>query len=350
MISKPISVLEQYPVRKTKKQKNDFREDVKQYLESIGYPVNIEKGSFGARNAVAGNPENAKCVIAAHYDTPAGLPFPNLITPCNLFTFSLWQIATLVFMLILPFIAYWLGTFVTSGFSFGTWFANIILIIEFVFMMIGPANKTNANDNTSGVVTVLSIAENLPVELRDKVCFVLFDLEEAGLLGSSSYAKKYSKSIENQIVLNFDCVGDGNNIVFFPTKQLLKDEVKMKWLEYFEGVSEDVKSITIRRNGFSFYPSDQVNFPYGVGIAALNKSKRGILFCDKIHTKKDTVLDESNIAFICKNTIMTLENIDELPESSQKNNLNSRLTKILFFTTCVVIGFILGIGLGILGL
>ena len=51
-------------------------------------------------------------------------------------------------------------------------------------MMFGQANKHNANDNTSGVVTLLEIAGTLPENQRDKVCFVLFDLEEAGMIGS----------------------------------------------------------------------------------------------------------------------------------------------------------------------
>ena len=35
-------------------------------------------------------------------------------------------------------------------------------------------------------------------------------------------------------------------------------------------------------------------FPYGVGICALKKSKFG-LYLGRIHTKKDTVLEETNV-------------------------------------------------------
>ena len=47
-----------------------------------------------------------------------------------------------------------------------------------------------------------------------------------------------------------------------------------------------------------FYPSDQAHFPYGVGVAALNRSRRGILYMDKIHTPRDTVFCEENIEFL----------------------------------------------------
>jgi len=163
-----------------------------------------------------------------------------------------------------------------------------------LLMMFGPANRSNVNDNTSGVIAVLEMLRSLPEVNRDKVCFVLFDLEEAGLIGSSSYRKAHKKVTENQIVLNMDCVGEGDEIVFFPTKKLIKDREKMLDLCRCVGRFGD-KSITVKHKGFRYYPSDQRNFPYGVGIAAFRRSKWAGLYCDKIHTAKDTVLDERNV-------------------------------------------------------
>ena len=60
-------------------------------------------------------------------------------------------------------------------------------------------------------------------------------------------------------------------------------------------VQEGSKTITVKHKGFRYYPSDQKNFPYGVGIAAFRRNKFLGLYCDKIHTRKDTVLDESNV-------------------------------------------------------
>ena len=42
MITHPMDILKQYPIRKTKKQKQPFREDVKTYAESLGYQVTLE--------------------------------------------------------------------------------------------------------------------------------------------------------------------------------------------------------------------------------------------------------------------------------------------------------------------
>lgn len=294
MISKPVDVLEAFPIRKSKKQKQAFRDAVQSYLKTIGYEAAIEKGSIGARNIVIGNPETAKYLVTAHYDTPAVLPFPNLITPCNFWPFLGYQI--LITLLI--FAAALLPGFllalagVSADIAVRTW--SISLYALLVLMLFGPANKHNANDNTSGVVSVLEIAKSMPENYRDQVCFVLFDLEEAGLIGSASYQKAHKKHTANQLVLNMDCVGDGNEIMMFPTKKLLQNAEIMDRLRKITG-SWGEKSIAIREKGFAYYPSDQKNFPYGVGIAAFNRSSWAGLYCSRIHTKKDTVLEETNV-------------------------------------------------------
>ena len=48
----------------------------------------------------------------------------------------------------------------------------------------------------------------------------------------------------------------------------------------------------------AFYPSDQINFNRGVGVSALKRTKRGLLYMNRIHTKNDTVYDEENIEFL----------------------------------------------------
>ena len=89
-------------------------------------------------------------------------------------------------------------------------------------------------------------------------------------------------------------IGDGNEIMMFPTKKLLQNAEKMDQLRKITG-SWGEKSIAIREKGFAYYPSDQKNFPYGVGIAAFNRSSWAGLYCSRIHTKKDTVLEETNV-------------------------------------------------------
>ena len=68
----------------------------------------------------------------------------------------------------------------------------------------------------------------------------------------------------------------------------------MDWLLRISGTWGE-KSIRIREKGFDYYPSDQKNFLYGVGIAAFRRSKWAGLYCSRIHTKKDTILEETNV-------------------------------------------------------
>ena len=294
MIGKPMDVLQHFPVRKTKKQKQQFRDAVQSYLKTIGYDSTIEKGSMGARNIVIGNPETAKYLVTAHYDTPANMFLPNLVTPCNLAVYSFYQVLIVGLFITLSIGAGVLATLAARNADFGSAVGIISYWILLLLIMVGPANKNNANDNTSGVVTVLEIAKSLPENYRDQVCFVLFDLEEAGLIGSSSYQKAHKKHTANQLVLNMDCVGDGNEIVMFPTKKLKKDADRQADLRRICG-TWGVKSIALHEKGFSFYPSDQANFPYGVGIGAFHRSRWAGLYYSRIHTNKDTVLEETNV-------------------------------------------------------
>lgn len=289
----PMDVVKNYPVRKSKKQKQAFRADVTQWLQNLGYPVCEEEGSFHSCNLVIGDPQRARYLVTAHYDTCARLPFPNLITPCNFWTFLLYQIF-ICLMLMLPAMAVGgLVGYLLHSFDIGYFLFVVLLWAAIVLMLIGPANSSNVNDNTSGVVTLLEIARSIPELHRKNVCFVLFDLEEAGLIGSASYKKKHKREIPNQLVLNLDCVGEGDDIYFFPTAKLKKSKERLAPLQKLAG-GYGKKSIAVRTKGFSIYPSDQSNFPYGVGICALKRGWAG-LYLSRIHTPRDTVLDETNV-------------------------------------------------------
>ena len=294
MISVPIDIDRLYPVRKSKKQKQVFRNAVQTYLNGLGYKVSVEKGSMGARNMVIGDPEKAKYLVTAHYDTPASIGVPNFITPSNFLCFIVYQLLIVGVFFLAAFLVGVGVSFLTEDPQIIFWSAYISYFGLLLLMMFGPANRHNSNDNTSGVVTVLEIARSLPENLRDSVCFVLFDLGKVGLIGSSSYRSKHKKATNNQIVLNLDCVGDGDEIVFFPNARLHKNEKAMAWLSKVYG-SLGAKSLAQRKKGFAYYPSDQGNFPLGVGICALRRKKWIGLYMNRIHTARDTILEGTNV-------------------------------------------------------
>lgn len=297
MITKPMDVLDKFEIRKTAKQKNDFINAVTAFIRDKGYEVNVESGKHGCRNILIGDAENAAYLVTAHYDTPASIGIPNFITPCNPVSFILVQIMLLIPFFAVAFIAGTLAALLSGDESIIFLAAYIAYFGTLLLMLFGPANRHNANDNTSGVVTVLETLCALPEELKGKVAFILFDLEEAGLIGSASYRKAHKKQTENQIVLNLDCVGDGDNIVLFPVKKLKKNPSRMQWLECAAGAVGE-KNIIVRGSGFSYYPSDQRHFPNGVGISALKRMKIVGFYCDRIHTWRDIHLEEENIRII----------------------------------------------------
>jgi len=292
VLTVPKDILEQFPIRKNKKQKQDFRDSVQTYVQKLGYDCVTEEGSFGVRNLVMGDPEKAKYIVSAHYDTCARMMIPNLVTPCNLLFFALYQIMIIGLILVPSILAGALVGIISEKFSAVT--ALSVYWILLLIMIVGPANPSNVNDNSSGVITLLEIMRTLPENQRNKICFVLFDLEEAGLLGSAAYRKKHKKATDSQVVLNLDCVGDGDYLLMFPTKKLRKDK-KMLTSFYKACGYFGKKSLCTHEKGWSIYPSDQANFPYGVGVAAFHKMKYVGFYYSRIHTPKDIILDETNV-------------------------------------------------------
>lgn len=293
MLNDTADILRLHPIRKTKEQKKAFRDDVIGYVKELGYQAYVEEGQLGAQNLVIGDPDSARYLLTAHYDTPGTIGIPNKLAPCNVFHTGLVFGRNVLFGMLFGF---------GVGFLFGEGyrFAGIVFTCLFVLIMLAlrfqllPANKSNVNDNSSGVITLLEIARTLPQAHRGKVCFVLFDLEEWGLVGSSSYRRAHKQATEQQVVLNLDCVGDGDHIIFFPTKKAKQDQVLMNRVHRLGGWFGK-KNILLHQKGFSMFPSDQRNFPLGFGIAAFQKSGKIGYFCDKIHTSKDTVLDPTNV-------------------------------------------------------
>ena len=307
-------VLQRWEIRKSKKQKEAFRQWLCQQLREAGYAPQVEKarGLWESNNVVVGDPDKAKTLLTAHYDTCAVLPFPNFITPRSLFWYLVYQILIVVVFFALVFVVTFLAMLgaefllgdVDAAVVMGMVLGYAALIFDIWWMLDGKANRHTANDNTSGVMTLLEIALALPKELRDEVCFVWFDNEERGLLGSGAFAKKHKAAKSNALVVNFDCVSDGDSIQFFPSKKVKKTETIAALREAYVGTEEKTVKVV---ESFGFYPSDQAAFTYGVGVCALKKSKLFGWYMDRIHTKRDTVLDEKNIDLLREGTVRLVQ-------------------------------------------
>lgn len=303
-------IFEKYQVRKSKKQRADFIDYVKGVCEKYGYEVKTEKGSFGAENIIVGDVDKAKVLYTAHYDTCSRLPFPNFITPKNFLIYLLYQLLIVIGFFAISAILWAIISVIMLKCGVDpAWVYNLKSIVKFIIYLIlfsmlvlGPANKHTANDNTSGVTTVLDIMTSLPKDKRDKVAFVLFDLEEAGIIGSASFASNHKDIKTGKLVINYDCVSDGKTILF----ALKKGTIKYK--ELLASAFNPTDTIAVDLADKAFYPSDNMRFEQGIGVASMKTHKStGILYMDKIHTPKDTNYDEENISFLVEGSVRLLE-------------------------------------------
>lgn len=297
-ISKEI--LNKYQVRKTAKQKQIFRQFIIAELKKYGYLPKEEKIKNNI-NIIIGDVKTAKIILTAHYDTCAWLPFPNFITPNSLTGLIISQLLMLGVIFLLP---YLIEQFLLNILKIDKMTSHFIYDLLLVFICwwiyFGKANKHTANDNTSGVITVLQTALKIPDELKKDVCFILFDNEEKGLCGSKAFVKRYPKIKKEAYIFNFDCVSDGDHLCFFPTKAMEEDE-KMISLVKSVFVSKSSKYFKINE-GFGIYPSDNMRFNKAFGICALKKWRK-LYYLDRIHTSRDTVFDWQNIDFLVEGMI-----------------------------------------------
>ena len=95
MLPQSQTILSEFQIRKSRKQKAAFRSWLCGELAAAGYAPQVEKG-FAAQNVVAGDPETARLILSAHYDTCAVLPVPNFLTPRNLAFYVFYQLLLVI--------------------------------------------------------------------------------------------------------------------------------------------------------------------------------------------------------------------------------------------------------------
>ena len=271
-------ILDEYQVRKNKKQKEAFIE-----LLQAHYPeMKIQTGGLiKCRNLVIGDVENAKTVLSAHYDTCARLIIPNFIAPKNVFVSLLYSMGLILPMIVILLLLNFPISLLTNSFMVKYWVTLLAAICMMGLMIAGPANKHNANDNTSGVVLLLEVLSRLTPQQREETAIVFFDNEEIGLLGSSLFKKRYAKLMENKLLINFDCVADGDHFMI-----ALSKDAKKKYATAMESAFQPTegKTVNFALADKVFYPSDHIGFPVAAAVAAFHKKKFVGFYVSRIHT------------------------------------------------------------------
>ncbi|MDD6468191.1 MAG: M28 family peptidase [Erysipelotrichaceae bacterium] len=289
-------ILKSYQVRKNKKQKATFIKMLQEYLEQLGYSCEVQRSKRGmSTNLVVGDIQKAEVICTAHYDTCANMVVPNFITPLNIPIYLLYSVFISLLIFVIAFFLASVLHSISNGF-FERSSTFLIFLWGMLYLLIaGYPNKKNANDNTSGVITLVEIMERLPEECRHQIAFVFFDNEEKGLLGSTFFVTKNKDALKHQLIMNYDCVSDGDTLFFKYNKKMTEHSFYPTRLEQ-SFPKDEQKQFLYTAKGL--YPSDQKSFDKyccTVGICALKHSKWLGYYMDRIHTCKDVMFDEKNI-------------------------------------------------------
>jgi Predicted aminopeptidases len=288
-------IFESHPTRFTKKEKAALRSTLREKFIRLGYSEEeITEIDASGTNLLVGNPR-AEYMFTAHYDTPGR-------TGWMLKTASLWgqtgaNIFLILVMLLLggavPFACAYLFPEVTPDSIVWIGEGALLILLGVMLLCMIVKNKNNRNDNTSGVLSLLAMAEKVAADedMRKKCCFVFFDNEEWGLLGSGGFAKHCRKQgidLSKTKVVNFDCVGYGDILTFASTK---KTEIIGSLAAAFEEKGQK----PVKKRSAMIFLSDHANFKNSVMVCYTKKSLMGLLYLPLIHTGKDTVCDIDQI-------------------------------------------------------
>ena len=290
-------IMAQFPIRKTAAQKEAFRAWALEKAGEAGWAARVEESARGGhKNVVIGDPEHAAVVFTAHYDTPANMVLPNLMLPRNIPLFLCYTIALVTLMLVIG------GAFAALVYALTRVEALMELAFLVVYMgllllmLLGPANRHNANDNTSGVAAVLSLMAAIPEAHRGRAAMILFDNEEKGCLGSKGYARDHQQLQYTRLVINLDCVGVGEHVLVISNK-LARKCTGYNLMERSLAETEGRTAHFFDSRG-SVGSSDHKSFKCGVAVFACRRLPVVGFYTPWIHTKRDTVCEQANLDFL----------------------------------------------------
>ncbi len=325
-------VFEECPTRFTRSEKNRMLLLLREKFRDLGYDSASmktlkHKGVGRSHNFVVGRAD-APYIFTAHYDTPGKTGF---LLFASRFVGQTWANIVYILLMVAVFALLGFGVKNLTDFIIGkfagsapfyitllAYLAEMAVIILVVFVPMFVKNKTNRNDNTSGVLGLVAIAEEISKDpmMKDKCCFVFFDNEEWGLLGSAKYSawlKGGGYDVARSLLVNLDCIGVGDRLVAAATN---RKNMASKFLKQ-EFAERDVK--IIRKKSMMIYMSDHASFKGGVMLSRMRRATLGPLFIPNIHTKKDTECDLELVETLGQQLadIVTCAEADKLERAAQ---------------------------------
>ena len=291
-------ITQDYPVRRKAQEKENMRAYLMGQLRALGYDAKLDDCGK-AVNVIAGDPERANIIYAAHYDTPLREPLPPILCPTRPATYLLYQALTPVLTLAACFVFSVGVTFLLSAPNLTLPLFLILLLGALAYLRYGPSEQNNINDNASGVAALLRTAEQLTPRYRNDVCFLFLDGGSENMRGAKGFRKRYPSAKEKP-VLCLDCVGSGDELLILPGKSA-------RWngdlLDAINGSFENSERKTCydKVDGLVHFPGDQRAFRQGVAICAVRHvSGIGRLIRP---TGKDNRIDDENLDLLSRGLV-----------------------------------------------
>lgn len=294
-----------HPVRRTAAQKREFRQWLLRELKRAGWKAEEESyGRFnGSVNVVAGDPERAEVFFCAHYDTGSRMLLPNFVSPTNVLAHICYHLASALGLVAMAFL---LSLAVSFPLNQPKLMLPLFLALAVAGLWLaayGPANQENANGNSSGVLALLAAAKEAGYDRR--VCMVFLDNNERTLLGALAFKKRHVEQASKRLFVNLDCVGDGENLLLIPSKYSRWDGALTEALDAAFPEGEELRPKLLVK-GLQYYPSDGRKFKFRVDICACRYLAGLGYYIPRLRTKRDTVLEEGNIAYVVRGLVRFL--------------------------------------------
>jgi len=291
-------LLSLFEVRKSSLQKEEFCHWLSKEMKHAGHRVTEERygKTNGSVNLISGDPEKATVFLMAHYDTGSRMPIANFVSPTNVLAHIAYHFTFAFLLVVLAIVAAFAVTFPINQPQLTFPLFLILTVAMLFFSAYGPANKHNANSNTSGVLALLAIAHRIKKD--DRICFVFLDNNERTLLGAKSFKRRHANAAASSLFINFDCVGDGEHLLLMPGKYSRWDGELLDALSEAFGEGEMEPHLLIK--GLNYYPSDHRKFKFHVAVAACRHQAGLGYYIPHLRTKRDTALREENIFYIAE--------------------------------------------------
>jgi hypothetical protein len=268
-----------------RKEKNKFLDTVEEKLIEYGYEFERKKfGKIIKSVNLETKSNQPEYIFIAHYDTATIMPF-WLSWLMKLFGHNnqLFMIFVLVFF----------ARSLSALADFSVIFSVIYYIFIISLLTILIPNRKNFDDNTSGVIALLSLAKKCKENGIDHVKFIFADNEEIGLIGSSAHRKYLEREqliSPHSKIISLDCVGAGKVPLIVRNS---KSDYEPLFYKEFQKEFEHCKSIQM------ILPVSD-NFPFRkYGALNISFMDRAVMpsgyYIPKIHSHKDNSIDMNQI-------------------------------------------------------